>query len=140
MNVNPARLLRRLRGLLPQPAANHTTDALLLERFLLTGDQDAFAGLVSLHGPMVLAVCRRVLHNDHAAEHVAQATFLVLARQAGTIRCLASLAAWLYRTARHLALKHSRGETRRRQREAQRQRAHADPHPDPLDQLSVREL
>jgi RNA polymerase sigma factor (sigma-70 family) len=140
MNANPAQLLRRLRGLLPTPAKDQLTDVVLLERFAFSGDQDAFAGLVAQHGAMVLAVCRRVLHNRHDAEDVAQATFLVLARQARAIRCSASLAVWLHRTARHLALKHSRGEARRREREARHLQPSADPHPDPLDELSVHEL
>jgi RNA polymerase sigma factor (sigma-70 family) len=140
MNANPARLLRRLRRLLPPAAADQPTDATLLERFVLARDEDAFASLMARHAPLVLGVCRRVLRDVHEAEDVAQATFLVLARRADSIRRSASVAAWLHRTARHLALKHARGEVRRRQREVQRQPPLADPHPDPLDELSVHEL
>ena len=71
------------------------------------------------HGPMVYGVCRRVLHDRHDAEDAFQATFLVLARKAASLRRPQALAAWLYGTARHLALKRRRGDMRRRQRETE---------------------
>ncbi|HEV3080331.1 MAG TPA: hypothetical protein VGY66_11150 [Gemmataceae bacterium] len=42
-------------------------DLALLERFVLQRDEDAYAGLLCRHGPMVLNVCRSVLHNLHDA-------------------------------------------------------------------------
>jgi RNA polymerase sigma factor (sigma-70 family) len=140
MPANRAQLLRRIRGVLPPLAGDEATDAALLERFVRARDEDAFAHLVSRHARLVFGVCRRVVRDAHSAEDVAQAAFLVLARQAGCIRLSGSLAGWLHRTARRLALKHSRGETRRRQRETRYLQPSADPHPDPLDELSVREL
>ena len=43
-------------------------DSRLLTLFIDQRDESAFATIVQRHGSMVLAVCRRVLQNDHAAE------------------------------------------------------------------------
>jgi RNA polymerase sigma factor (sigma-70 family) len=78
------------------------TDAELLERFLARGEsdaEDAFATLVTRHGPMVLGVCRRMLPASHDAEDAFQATFLVLARRAASIVRKERVASWLYSVA-----------------------------------------
>lgn len=62
------------------------TDAQLLQRFATNQDGAAFEMLVQRHGPMVLGLCRRLLHNATDAEDAFQATFLILARRAGSIR------------------------------------------------------
>src|SRR5438105_4353708 len=58
------------------------TDAQLLERYAVGGDEAAFELLAWRHGPMVLGVCRRVLGDADEADDAFQATFLVLARKA----------------------------------------------------------
>src|SRR6516162_9945807 len=90
-------ILRHLLGLAAPPAAG--SDAQLLERFVAAGEEGAFAQIVRRHGPMVLGVCRRVLRAEQDAEDAFQATFLVLARQAGTVGRRAALGTWLYRVA-----------------------------------------
>jgi RNA polymerase sigma factor (sigma-70 family) len=54
---------------------------------------------------MVLQVGRRVLGSEQDAEDVYQATFLLLARKAGSIRKAESVASWLHGVAHRLALK-----------------------------------
>jgi RNA polymerase sigma factor (sigma-70 family) len=93
------------------------TDREILKRFVARRDESAFAALVARHGPMVLEVCCRVLHDAHEAEDACQATFLVLARKAGSFRRPELLANWLYGVAYRAA--------RKIQRQTNRHRAHA---------------
>src|SRR5436309_10818584 len=86
-------------------AATASSDEQLLADFLARRSDEAFAALVGRHGPMVLNVCRRVLHDAHAAEDAFQATFLVLADRAAAVRRRASLAAFLHGVAYRLAVR-----------------------------------
>jgi RNA polymerase sigma factor (sigma-70 family) len=79
------------------------TDSQLLEEFVARRSEAAFATLVERHGPMVLAVCRRLLADAHDAEDAFQTTFLVLARKAGQLGRRELLANWLYGVARRVA-------------------------------------
>src|SRR4051794_9881264 len=81
------------------------SDEQLLERFLAHREEAAFAALLQRHGPMVLGVCRSVLRHPQDAEDAAQATFLVLAKKAASIRQQGSLASWLHGVAYRLARK-----------------------------------
>jgi RNA polymerase sigma factor (sigma-70 family) len=114
----------------------------LLDRFIRHRDEAAFAALVSRHASMVFGVCRRVLRDAHEAEDAFQAVWLVLAKRAATIRRPEALTPWLYGTAHRLALKCRQGEERRRQREARSIQASSSlaAPPDPLDELTAREL
>src|SRR5262245_2202167 len=88
-------------------------DELLLDRFVAARDEAAFAEIVRRHGPAVLGLCRRALGDEHAAEDAFQATFLVLARKAASVRRGQALAAWLYRVAHRIAAE-ARASARRR--------------------------
>jgi RNA polymerase sigma factor (sigma-70 family) len=96
------RALEHLRlELLPDPAE---TDGQLLARFVAGCDEAAFAALVRRYEPLVFGVCRRVLRNHHDSEDAFQATFLVLARKAGSVARRETLGCWLSRVAYHVAL------------------------------------
>jgi RNA polymerase sigma factor (sigma-70 family) len=113
------------------------SDRDLLERFLYPDHEAselAFKVLVERHGPMVFRVCNQGLRDRHAAEDAFQVTFLVLARQARSIRKQDSLESWLFGVACRAAARIRMLEARRVTYERRRAiiRAHADPGaPDP---------
>ena len=93
------RLLGQVHRLFHFGAIGAMSDAQLLDRFVSRRDEAAeaaFEELVIRHGPMVLRVCRGVLHDAHDAEDAFQAVFLVLASRAGSIRRSGSVASWLF--------------------------------------------
>jgi len=100
----------RLSGL---QSALSQTDAQLLDHFVARRDEPAFAALMVRHGPMVLCLCRQMLRDVQEAEDAFQAAFLVLARNAGSIRKRPSLSAWLYGVAYKVAAR-LRGRAERR--------------------------
>jgi len=129
--------LTRLLSDLHRMASPPEPDAELLARFVHRRDEAAFAALVERHGPMVLHLCRRVLGDVHAAEDALQATFLILARKAATLRQPQALASWLYGVAQRIALKVRRAD--RRLRRCITAAEPCDPAGDPLSALTARE-
>jgi RNA polymerase sigma factor (sigma-70 family) len=111
------RLLRQIRRAALFQAGKSLTDAELLELFLARREEAAFEALVRRHAPMVLGVCRRVLRHVQDAEDAFQATFLVLARKAASLRSRELLGHWLYRIAFRTALKARAMNAKRRGRE-----------------------
>ena len=82
------------------------SDGQLLEWFANRREgaaEAAFEEVVRRHGPMVLGVCRRLLGDRHAADDAFQATFLVLALKAGSVRNRESLGPWLHGVAARVA-------------------------------------
>ena len=79
-------VLAYLRRTCAPEGARDLTDGELLQRFLTNREGAAFTILLQRHGPMVLGVCRRVLRDAHDAEDAFQATFLLLARKARSLR------------------------------------------------------
>ena len=79
------------------------TEGQLVARFVAARDEAAFEAIVRRHGPMVLGVCRAAVLDPGDADDAFQATFLVLARRAGSFRAGAPLAPWLHGIARRVA-------------------------------------
>jgi RNA polymerase sigma factor (sigma-70 family) len=115
-------VIRHISTLFEVGVVGGLTDLQLLERFAARGGvgaEAAFAALVERHGPMVLRVCRAILRDDHAAEDAFQATFLVLARKAGSLWVRDSVGPWLHTVARRVAI-HTREAADRRKAAEQR--------------------
>jgi RNA polymerase sigma factor (sigma-70 family) len=115
--------VRHVRALAAGGGANDPTDGDLLRAFGVGGDGDAFAVLVKRHGPLVLGVCRRVLHRQHDAEDAFQATFVLLAQRAVALKGSVSLAGWLHGVAYRMAKNAQRAAARRRRHEGEAEAA-----------------
>jgi RNA polymerase sigma factor (sigma-70 family) len=125
-DTNP--LLQHLRRLTVSARTENASDGELVESFVANGDDDSFTALFRRHGPMVHGLCRRVLRNEQEADDAFQATFLVFARRARSLRCRDTLGSWLYGVAYRTALKARCSAARRRAHEAAaRVRAPAEP-------------
>ncbi|HYT90950.1 MAG TPA: sigma-70 family RNA polymerase sigma factor, partial [Gemmataceae bacterium] len=130
-------ILHHLSKLVDKETATQLTDGQLLQRFSAHRDEDAFAALMQRHSGLVYGVCRHILHQEQDAEDAFQSTFLVLARQAGSIRRQTAVGSWLYQVAFRIAVKVRKATVRRRERETQA----AQPEEEhPSSELSWREL
>jgi RNA polymerase sigma factor (sigma-70 family) len=113
------RVIHHVRTALAGQDGAQRLDGDLLERYVCQRDEAAFEALVRRHGPMVLGVCRRVLHNVHDVEDAFQATFLILVRKASTLRSPSMIGNWLYGVAYRTALHARNAAAKRRAKEAE---------------------
>jgi RNA polymerase sigma factor (sigma-70 family) len=127
----PHPAVRYARRLLARADPAAPSDAELLGRFADGRDEDAFAALLDRHGPMVLGVCRRVAADPDDADDAFQATFLVLARRAKSVRRRDAVAGWLYAVAVRVAQDARDRAARRRARERRADPPPPTPPPDP---------
>jgi RNA polymerase sigma factor (sigma-70 family) len=133
-------VLRHLRRAALINCGDGPSDASLLESFLACRDEAAFEALLRRHGPMVLGVCRRLLHNRHDAEDAFQATFLVLVRKAASVRPRELVGNWLHGVAYRTAMNARRMNARRRTKEQKARRTEwvVQPVDGPMDELLER--
>ncbi len=89
-------------------------DSELLNVYLETGSTDAFHKLMSRHIDLVYSAARRQLRDEHLAQDVTQAVFILLARKAHSIRNRASLPGWLVLATHYAARDARKIENRRR--------------------------
>jgi RNA polymerase sigma factor (sigma-70 family) len=109
-------VMRTLHRAASPPDDEALSDRQLLESYIRSREEAAFAALVRRHGPMVWGVCRRLLGIHQDAEDAFQATFLVLVRKAASVVHVAN---WLYGVAHQTALKARATAARRRGKEKQ---------------------
>lgn len=112
-------IVQHLRRTVLRDSCDGLGDGALLQGFIADRDGAMFEALVERHGPMVWGVCRRVLGNVHDAEDAFQATFLVLARKAASVRPREKLPSWLYGVACQTAVRVRCARARRQSREKQ---------------------
>jgi len=132
--------LRQIHQLFTVGTAAGLTDAELLARFAARRDEAAFEVIVTRHGPMVLGVSRGILGDRDDAEDVFQATFLVLARKAGSLWVGDSLGSWLYRVASRLAVRSHAEAARRKRLERRTAETRRADDPGPADPELTRAL
>ncbi len=131
------KVLTHLRGILVPRGDDAPSDAQLLERFTRLREEASFAALVQRHGGLVFGVCRRLLADVQDAEDAFQATFLVLAQKAGSIRNREAVGSWLYGVAYRIAARARSATQRRRTAE---QQAVLLPSEEPLAEIVWRDL
>ena len=115
-------------------------DGQLLERYVATRDEHAFAALVERYGPLVFAVCQRVLRQAQDAEDAFQATFLVLARRAPSLDGRRPLANWLHAVAYRTSVKARQSAARRRAHQLQLLSLATVPAPEEKPWIELRPL
>lgn len=115
------------------------SDDLLLDRYVASHDEEAFAALVRSSVDLVYSAARRLVSDSHLAEDVTQTVFVALAANAPGVaerlRAGTPLSAWLHITTRNVAAKVVRAETRRRQREQASLDMQPQAHPSDDDAL-----
>jgi RNA polymerase sigma factor (sigma-70 family) len=97
----------------PAAVAASLTDGELVERFIDSGQEQAFALLVERHSALVKRVCRRYLSDANDADDAYQATFVLLALKAASIRRRESVASWLFGVAARVSVRIRRQSVRR---------------------------
>lgn len=89
----------------------------LLERYLATRDQWAFAELAGAHLGLIYSAALRITRSPDLAEEVAQTVLIKLAGLRRSLPAKLALNVWLHRVTRSSAIDLVRAEERRRRRE-----------------------
>ena len=87
------------------PDLSSASDRVLLRRYALHEQHDAFDEIVRRYGKLVANVCLRTTRNPQDAEDAAQATFLALSKCPPTLRKSQCLSSWLYGVAWRTSLR-----------------------------------
>jgi RNA polymerase sigma factor (sigma-70 family) len=112
-----SRLSRNIERIFTHGSFVGVDEGQLLAQCAGSADEAAFEALVRRHGPLVLAICRRMLHDPRDVEDAFQATFLVLYRRAGSLAVVDPLGPWLHGVAYRVAARIRSRVARRLQKE-----------------------
>src|SRR5436190_15784367 len=129
--MSPDESIRLLHAAYAAPL-NGVTDAELLRRCAAGKDDAAFELLMRRHADLVWRVCRSLVPDAHAAEDAFQATFLLVARNAGAYSGRGTAAGWVHRIARRAALKARAGRARSRPADVDLDSVSSGTPPDPV--------
>ena len=77
------------------------------------GDREACDRLLRTHQPMIWAICRRIVGDDHGAADAAQEAMISVVRNVGRFDGRSQVRTWIYRIATNAALDEVRRSTRR---------------------------
>ncbi len=106
-------VVRHLRQMAGFSDCQRLTDSQLLEQYISSHDENAFAALVYRYGRLVRSVCRHFLHQEEDIDDAFQVTFMIFASKAASIRRASSVASWLYGVAYRTAMNAKRNRARR---------------------------
>lgn len=121
----------------PRTDLEPCSDSELIMEFLNRRSEDAFRVLVTRHHALVMGVCRSILRSTHDAEDAFQATFMILARRARSIRKHNSLAGWIQRVAYRAALRVAKTNAQKRELTLE---SEPDMHEDAFQKIHDQEL
>ena len=113
------------------------SDMELAREYAVHGSEPAFEELVNRHIDLVYSTALRHVRNPHLAEEITQATFIILARKAGSLRPHTVLTGWLFKTARYVASAELRTLARRQRRELE---AHMESVPESAEPLEWEQI
>src|SRR3954470_6336573 len=97
--------------------AAQMTDRELLDAFATRKDQSAFAELIRRHIDWIYSCARRLVRDEHLAEDVTQAVFILLATKANSIKQESHLPGWLFRSTRYCVANALKQQSRRQRHE-----------------------
>jgi RNA polymerase sigma factor (sigma-70 family) len=89
----------------------------LLAEYNRTHSAEIFRQIVDRYVDFVFATARRQLRDEHLAEDVTQAVFLLLAKKAGSVSTSRPILAWLHTATRYAAANAQRGKIVRQKHE-----------------------
>jgi RNA polymerase sigma factor (sigma-70 family) len=96
---------------------NDHTDGQLLQIYVGSRSEPAFATLVQRHLDFVYSAAVRMVRDPHLAQDVTQGVFVALAQNARQLMERPVLSGWLHRTTQNIAAQAIRTDVRRRARE-----------------------